>query len=256
MKSLKVFRTFLFIISLLLCQSTIGRTAGNEQLLFQQGNEAYSRGDYEQAITRYEELTAASGFSPAVLYNLASSYAQAGKIGRAILNLERAQRLAPSDSDITGNLELIRKESGLFASEPGGVDRLFHFLNLQQWAILGLLTLVGFTLFQAAAIKYHVGGKTGAGVRIACILLLGLAVTGTAIHYQHFNPAVVITADARLLISPFPSAASVGAIQEGRLVYPQKNHGPFISVKDETNRTGWILSTDIEAVCTGPKPSV
>ncbi len=256
MNGLKFCHMFLFAISLLLCQSSIGRAAGNEEQLFQQGNEAYSRGDYEQAIARYEELTATTGFSPAVLYNLANSYAQAGKIGRAVVNFERAQRLAPSDSDITGNLELVRKESGLFASEPGGADRLFHFLNLQQWAILGLLTLVGFTLFQAAAMKYRLGTKTGTGVRIAGILLLGLAVAGITIHYRHFKPAVVITADARLLISPFPSAASVGAIQEGRLVYPQKNHGAFTAVRDETNRSGWILSTDIEAVCTGAKPSV
>jgi tetratricopeptide (TPR) repeat protein len=253
MNGWKVCHILLFIIYLLLYQSAVCQAGGNEETLFQQGNEAYSRGDYEQAIAHYEELSAAAGLSPGVLYNLANSYAQAGKIGRAVLNYERALRLDPADSDIAGNLELLRKESSLFSSEAEGADRLFHFLSLNQWAMLGFLVLVGFTLFQTATIKYRLAGRTSIGVKIVCTLLLSLAVTGTIISYQHFKPAVVIAADARLLISPFASATSVGAIQEGRLVYPQKNHGPFTYVRDESNRQGWILSTDIEIVCVGSK---
>jgi len=233
---------------MLLCRSALSQAGAGEEQLFQQGNEAYSRGDYQQAIARYEELTAAVGFSSGVLFNLANSYAQAGKIGLAVVNYERALRLAPTDSDIIGNLEMVRKESGLFVSEAAGADRLFHFLSLDQWAVFALLVLVGFTFFQAATVKFRLGGKTGAGVRIVCILLFCLAVTGTVIRFQGFKPAVVIAADARLLISPFTSATSVGAIQEGRLVYPQKNHGPFTYVRDETNRQGWILSSSLETV--------
>jgi hypothetical protein len=236
------------MLSLLFCRSAPSQAGASEEQLFQQGNEAYSHGDYQQAIVRYEELTTAAGFSSAVLFNLANSYAQVGKIGLAVVNYERALRLAPADSDIIGNLEMVRKESGLFGSEAAGADRLFHFLSLDQWVIFALLVLVAFTLFQAVTAKYRLGGKTGAGVRIVCILLFCLAVTGTAIRYQGFKPAVVIVVDARLLISPFTAATSVGAIQEGRLVYPQKNHGPFTYVRDETNRQGWILSSSLEAV--------
>ncbi len=238
----------LMITSLLLWQSLEIRASTSEEQLFQQGNEAYSRGDHEQAIARYEELVAAAGLSPAVLFNLANSYAQNGKIGRAVLNYERAQRLAPGDSDIIGNLELVRKESGLFTGEPLGADKVFHLLSLNQWAMLGLLALLGFTLFQAAASKFQLGGKTRVGVRISCLLVLLVAGTGTAVRYQGFKPSVVTAADARLLISPFASATSIGAIQEGRLVFPQKNHGSFTYVKDETNRQGWIVSSSLEAV--------
>jgi tetratricopeptide (TPR) repeat protein len=248
MNGQKLCGILLIVTGLLLWQNVASCAVDNEEQLFQQGNEAYSRGDYEQAIRHYEELVNSAGFSPAVLFNLANSYAQTSKPGRAILNYERALRLAPTDSDITGNLELVRKESGLFTGDATGADRLFHLLGLDQWAILGLTALFCFTFFQIAAHKYPIGGKTGMAVRIACLLLLIIAVTGTAIRYQGFKPAVVIAADARLLISPFASAASIGAIQEGRLVYPQKNHGPFTFVKDETNRQGWIVSSSLEAV--------
>ncbi|MBU1566580.1 MAG: tetratricopeptide repeat protein [Proteobacteria bacterium] len=241
-------RILLMIISLLLWQSATSQAGVNEEQLFQQGNEAYSRGDHEQAIARYEKLVTASGLSPSVLFNLANSYAQAGKIGRAILNYERALRLAPGDSDISGNLELVRKESGLFADTPRGAAKVFHLLSLNQWAMLGLLALIAFTLFQAASIKFRLRTKTRIIVRIGCLMLLLIAAAGTAIRYQGFKPSVVIAADARLLISPFESATSVGAIQEGRLVFQQKDHGPFTYVRDETNRQGWILSSSLEAV--------
>lgn len=247
MNGRKLVHILLIVTSLLLWQNASSQASSKEQL-FQQGNEAYSHGDYTQAIAQYEELTATFGLSPAVLFNLANSYAQDGKIGRAILNYERALRLAPSDSDIAGNLDLVRKERGLFVSEPKGAGQFFNLLSLDHWAMLGLLALVCFTLFQAAKVKFHIGGKVSTGLGLAWALVLCLAVTGMATHYQHFKPAVVIAADARLLISPFASATSVGAIQEGRLVYPEKTHGLFTYVEDETSRHGWILSTDIEGI--------
>ncbi len=232
----------------LLLSSLPGRAGGTEEQLLQQGNEAYSRGDYPQAIGHYRQLTASAGFSAPVLFNLANSYAQAGEIGRAVLNYERALRLAPGDSDIAGNLELVRKESGLFTGEPEGAERFFHLLHLDQWAMLGLLAVVLFTLFQLAALKYPFSGKTFGGVAITCLLLLCLAAAGTFIRYRQFNPAVVLAPDARLLISPFPAAGSIGAIHEGRLVYPEKSHGGFTYVRDETNRKGWLPTAMVEPV--------
>lgn len=236
---------------LLLCLLLPGlpcRAGDGERQLLQQGNEAYSRGEYPRAIEYYQQLTATAGFSASVLFNLANSYAQSGEIGRAVLNYERALRLAPGDSDIAGNLELVRKESGLYTGEPEGTARFLHLLHLNQWAMLGLVTVVLFTLFQLAALRFPVAGKVSGGVAIACLLLFGLAVAGTLGRYREFNPAVVLAPDARLLISPFPAAGSVGAIQEGRLVYPDKTHGEFTYVRDETNRKGWIPTATVEPV--------
>jgi len=47
------------------------------------------------------------------LYNLANSYARAGKPGLAVLNYERAALLAPNDADIKANLEYVRAGAGV-----------------------------------------------------------------------------------------------------------------------------------------------
>ncbi len=244
------FRLPFSILLILLTLSASAAFAGPiENSLFQDANEAYSRGDYDQAISKYEQITTTSGYSPSVLYNLANSYALSGNTGRAILNYERALRLSPSDSDISGNLELVKKENGLFSKELSTVERLFLLLNLDQWTVLGLFSLLLVTTFLIATMKYRLSRQLVIGVSISCFLLICLATAGTVFSYQSFNPSVVVSPDVKLLISPFESSTSIGGLQEGRLVYPQKKHGDFSYVTDETDRKGWIPTSMIESVC-------
>ncbi len=76
-------RCFLSILLLLLSATTIFADTV-EDSLFREANEAYSRGDYDQAIEKYQKITETAGYSPAVLYNLANSYASSGKVGLAV----------------------------------------------------------------------------------------------------------------------------------------------------------------------------
>jgi tetratricopeptide (TPR) repeat protein len=99
--------TCLVIIAVLLAITILPLHASD--LSFTQCNAASSSGKYDEAITCYQKIIETRGYSAAVLYNLASSYAQSGNNGLAILNYERALRLAPSDPDILGNLEAVRK---------------------------------------------------------------------------------------------------------------------------------------------------
>ena len=64
------------------------------------------------------------GYSAAGLYNLANSYARAGKPGMAILNYERASLLAPDDPDIRANLRFVRASAHLPAETPGALERV------------------------------------------------------------------------------------------------------------------------------------
>lgn len=226
--------------------------SSSKEELFQQANEAYSRGDYAAAIDDYEQITRLSGYAHGVLLNLANSYAQMGKTGLAVLNYERARRLAPWDPDISGNLGLVKKENGLFPKEPSKTEKFFNLLSLKQWTTLILCSLVLLVLWLLSAMKFGFSRQLTISVSAGCLLSCTLAIAGTFFQYQYFNPSVVIAPNTRLFISPFETAASNGTIQEGRLVYPVKEHGEFTYVTDETNRKGWIPTVSIEAVCKTP----
>lgn len=76
---------------------------------FEQGNQHYTNGEYDQAITEYEKVIAAGYHSAALYYNLGNAYFRQGQLGQAIMNYIRARRLAPRDDDIRANLQFARQ---------------------------------------------------------------------------------------------------------------------------------------------------
>jgi tetratricopeptide (TPR) repeat protein len=234
---------------LLLAGQIVWATEQDRQVQFQDGVSAYSRGDYQTAIQHFESLTR-EGISAPLFYNLANSYAQAGQVGRAILNYERALRLAPGDSDIRGNLELVRKDKGLFQEEQSFGQRFVAFLGLNQWVGLAATACVLLALLLLLPASVALKRSSRYGVAAACLLMAVTASMGAVGQYQHWHDGVVVAADARLRVSPFESAASVGVIQEGRLVHPGKIHNNYILVKDETGRSGWLSSDAFEFIAT------
>jgi tetratricopeptide (TPR) repeat protein len=240
---------FLFISVILL--SCV--TAWANDNLFEQANQAYTRGDTRQAINLYLEHAAREGVSGSLLYNLANSYAAAGMVGPAVLNYERALRLAPGDSDIQANLEQVRKDAGLYRDDQPLYERLAGMLGADQWLMLAgsaflLLTLTAITAFAgrkipATAVRLIV---------IASLLVIITTLPPALLRYQSWNDGVVTGENVKLLISPFTGAASSGTIKEGRLVHPEKTHGNYALVRDKTGRSGWIANNDFERIAELP----
>ncbi len=246
----------IFQVVLFLPAASFAQSRANESReLFVQGNLAYSQGKYIQAINLYEQIRANEGQSSFLLHNLANSYAQAGKPGQAILNYKRALLLSPGDSDIQGNLELVRQNQGLFQEEPSLGARYVNSLGLNQWTLLGLACLLLLTLIQVAGLRFSLGKQLKFWLNGGALFLLVISLFAAFAQYGHYHSAVVVSPDVRLLISPFPTASSTGILQEGRLVIPLKQHGNFFLVEDETGRSGWIDGPTMEFITT-PHPSL
>ena len=221
--------------------------------LFEQANQTYSRGEYQQAITLYLEFATEDGVSAPLLYNLANSYAAAGQVGRAVLNYERALRLAPGNSDIQANLEQVRKDAGLYRDDTPIYERLAGLLEADQWL---MLSGVAFLLLAIAILAAYLMQKIPASplrLIIAGSLMIILATLPPSLfRYQSWNDGVVAGEEIKLLISPFAEAASSGAIKEGRLVRPGKTHGNYVLVRDKTGRSGWIAGDSFERIAELP----
>ncbi len=215
--------------------------------LFQSASSAYSRGDYKAAIEEFESLNR-TGMSGPLLYNLANSYAQDGQSGRAILNYERALRLSPGDSDIRGNLELVRKEQGLFQEEKSFGQSFVTFLGLNQWIALAATAFVLFAVVLLLPVSFSLKRSTRFVLAAGCLFLTAVSIFAVVGRYQHWHDGVVVENDARLRVSPFASAASIGTIQEGRVLHMGKSHGNYFLVEDETGRSGWLAADAFEFI--------
>ena len=236
-----------FYCVLLFCSQSVWADEQVQQDRFQDAVSAYTKGDYKKAIEGFESL-AMEGISPALLYNLGNSYAQAGQIGRAILNYERALRLAPGDSDIRGNLELVRKEKGLFQEEQSFGQRFVALLGLNQWIAVAAIAFVVFAGVLLLPLLDRLKRSLRYGIASVSLLITATACLGIIGQYQCWHDGVVVVADARLRVSPFESAASIGTIQEGRLLRPGKIHNNFVLVVDEAGRSGWLAADAFESI--------
>jgi len=221
---------------------------GSVEEKLQTANEAYSNSRYDEAINGYKTIIAELGFSANLLYNLGNSYAQKGESGLAILHYLRGLQLSPGDSDIQGDLELARKNSGLFEDIPTLQERFFNTFDMNQWAFFALSAYILITILLVINNRFPLkkGMKTGGGL----LLIATIAISCTGIFKQRtlWNSAVITAPDIRLLMSPFESASSLGAIQEGSLVFSEKTHGDYQHVSDLKGRSGWIPTTSLESI--------
>ncbi|GHT46501.1 hypothetical protein AGMMS49965_24090 [Bacteroidia bacterium] len=122
-----------------------------------EGNEAYAKGDYEQAVQHYEAALAANGESSEVYYNLGNAYYRLNRVAPAILNYERALLLNPGNKDARFNLELAKLKT---VDKIDDFDNFFLFdwwRGLQNWRTIGQwssLAIVFFILFLACLAVY------------------------------------------------------------------------------------------------------
>src|ERR1041385_4838407 len=77
---------------------------------FKAANQLYDAGKFAEAAAVYEKLEPKTAH---VYYNLGNAWFRQGKMGLAVLNYERARRLAPRDPDILANLKFAEQRLGV-----------------------------------------------------------------------------------------------------------------------------------------------
>ena len=108
-----------------------GAFAEKENLAkFYEANFAYKEGEYAKAILVYEEVLQDGLESGSLYYNLGNSYFKDEKLGKAILNYERAKLFMPRDGDLVSNYQYARS---LTDSRMLGLRKPFAVRVLQNY---------------------------------------------------------------------------------------------------------------------------
>jgi hypothetical protein len=214
---------------------------------FEQGNRAYTAGNYDAALTWYEKAEKEKGVSAALLYNQGNVYYHKKEIGKCILSYERALILEPDNADIQANLNMAQKDYGLYESPPPWWQKVAAAMSLSQWTWLAsgalttfslLLLLQGIVIYRSRSDAWH--EKFFQVTGICCAALFFAAAWGVALELHNTNSAVVLMHDAHLLVSPFDTAASSGPLQEGRNVVVKKTHNSYAFIQDSADNSGWV----------------
>jgi tetratricopeptide (TPR) repeat protein len=146
----------------------------------------YDNGDFKKAAEFFNKKINPNSPDPALLYNLGNCYCQLQNYPAALLCLERARLLAPNDSDITENLNFVRKK--LFLPVAGEVNDPVSLMKVirdnlrpDQWWLI-----IAAAWFSACIIVTYRRSLS----KNKLIILLGLfaiaaAVAGTAVFTQY-----------------------------------------------------------------------
>lgn len=199
------------------------------------------------AVATHSESQPA-GFSAAGLYNIANSYARAGKPGMAILNYERARLLAPGDPDVQANLLLVRASAHLPAETPDVLDRAASIASpfwISWIGVLGLC-LVGVSLI-ASQLSSRYRRARGLAALLGVSMLV-LTLSNALALWPRLHQGIVIAAATPARVSPVPMGDPLFSLPEGDKVKITAEYDGFALIETRAGRTGWVSDSNLAPI--------
>jgi hypothetical protein len=189
-----------------------------------------------------------STYSADNLYNLANSYARAGKPGLAVLNYERAALLAPNDPDIRANLDYVRATAQVPTDPPTRFTRFARAANPTAAAWLGVigLALLGTSLLASKATpRFRFLWATSA---LLGTIQIALAISSALLLRPRMHEAVVLINQTPARVSPVLMGDTAFILREAETVTMTAQHEDFVLIRTHTGRTGWVARANVSAV--------
>ncbi len=244
-----------FIFSCFIFSSTL--FAQSQEEICRKANISYENADYEKAASLYEDLLEKDMVSPEVFYNLGNSFFKLKQIGRAIVNYERAQRLAPRDKDIRLNLKLARSmtvdkiempERGfivklvLFPYEMMSVDELTAVSSLIFLAIISILIFSIFFIQKRVSLFYSAG-------TLAILLIIFSIFLVSKLRAEVFTRhAVIISKKVDVRSGPKKDYLLQFTLHEGTGLRIVEERQGWYEIDLSRDLKGWLPNDSVEVI--------
>lgn len=223
------------------------------------GNNAYSEGEFDKALSIYVSLIDSGLESTALYFNTANTYYKKGDLAHSLLFYERAKLLAPADKDIQFNLDLTRK---LVVDKIELVDELFikawfrgfrNTLSTDAWAWISIATFLLFIvgLFGYALLKSTGGRKTGFYIAMLAVFL---SILSGVFSYQQKqiltirNNAIIFSPSVTVKSSPDKSGTELFILHEGSKVSVRDSVGNWWEIVMGDGNVGWIPNNTLKKI--------
>jgi tetratricopeptide (TPR) repeat protein len=219
--------------------------------LFQQGNEAYSKGDFAAAQKAYNGIVDLGIRNWRVYYNLGNACFRNNDIGNAILYYEKALRLEPGDVDARENLRFaslrirdrIPPDSTPFLFAL--LSRAMNLLSLERVIqLFVLLYLLAMTAFGGWIALRRTRWSVPAASLSAVLLLSALTAGGwMVLQAQARNAtdeAIVLSEKLEVYSGPGSENTLLASVHEGTKVRIHARRDEWAQVTLPDGRSGWL----------------
>jgi len=234
------------LLLLALAAATLAR-ADDPIAAFYRGNALYAEGRFADAAAAYESALAGGQESAALYYNLGNAYMKDGRPGPAVLNYERARRLAPADVDVRTNLAFALEGQQLAPAESPWWKLA---LPLAERAGSGALAAAAVALYALVLAALAVRllwpaartPATRAALVAAALLLFAGANLGYRVAVYDLAEDAVVTAagETPVRFEPSDDGTAHFTVVEGTLLHVLETRDGWLQVARGDGRRGWI----------------
>lgn len=223
---------------------------GSAEEIFFEAGKAYKKGRFRKAIEKYNLLIKSGYINGHIYYNLGNAWFRLNRIGRAILNYERAKILIPRDPDLKFNLSYAQKKT--IDEIPHNRDILHTIffwldsLNLHEvfytFAIINILfwgMLVAYLFFKKDWIYY---------ILITFLILWLISGSSCALKWywiQTDNRAVILAKEESVLAGPHEGDTILFKLHEGAIVHYERSEDGWTLIHISIQKRGWIKNSDL-----------
>jgi tetratricopeptide (TPR) repeat protein len=231
----------------------------NAHQLMEKGNTLYTKGQYKEALSSYQELLSDGYESAIVYYNMGNTSYKLNDIPSAILYYEKAHKLAPTDEDINFNIRLANSKT------IDKVDEIPEFFLARWWK-----SLIFITSISALAVLSIVFFFTGSGMLILYFFADAFsikrysfyaAISGFFVglifvfmanrqvsYFESHKQAIVFSTSVTVKSGPLDKSSALFVIHDGTKVNVEDNNNDWIKIKLINGNEGWIKVSDVREI--------
>ncbi|NOZ60813.1 MAG: tetratricopeptide repeat protein [Calditrichaeota bacterium] len=230
--------------------------ADHNQYLFEQGNKLYQQEQFQEAIKNYESILHNGYESWALYYNLGNAYFRLGKLGKAILNFERAYRLNPDNEDVLFNLNLAKMR----AVDNIPVPPLAEWMQKVKYALsmsVIIWLLLGFYFLTAILIAIRILLRQRLWQRLTKILLVPaviiLLLSGSLFYLRAHEEtsvkyAILLVEKTDALGSPEEDGTVLFSLHEGVKFKVESYNDGWARIRLANGSVGWVKKDVFEII--------
>lgn len=218
---------------------------------FEEGNAAYTEGNFEEALSRYNAIVESGMESASLYYNMGNTYYKMKDYPHAILFYEKALKLDPSNEDIRTNLEIanlaivdkITPVPKSFIAKWW--DSLGSLFSVDGWAWVSVAVFAVFLLCLFIFLMSRRTGLRKAGFFVGLLAVVCLALSVCfAIRTQkdrtHQNEAIIMTPTVTVKSSPSENSVDLFVLHEGSKVRVMDGANGWNKIKIADGSVGWL----------------
>jgi len=233
--------------------------ADENSTLFDEGNAAFAKGQYQQASEDYQKIVDGGYQSAAVFFNLGNAYYRLGDLPSSLLYYEKAHKLAPGDDDINFNIHFAnaRTTDKLEQVPEFFVTKWWNsvilFFSVSTLSVLSVLFVIGgfglliLYLFTNTFIVKRSSFYTG-----IVVILAGLAFVFMASQQENYfnshHQAIIFSSSVTAKSTPDANGKPLFVVHEGTKVDVLRKTDNALEVQLPNGNAGWIELSDAKDI--------